>query len=359
MTTLRARLTLAMVVASVVVAGVILVAVHRFSTQQIAELLMEGVTSPEEADAMVDEYIGRVVAIGAIAGVALGWLTAAWLVRRVLEPLARLTEATRRVATGDLSARIPVPGDAELAEVAGAFNRMAAALDQVERLRTTLVEDVAHELRTPLTSLRGYTEAMADGIVEPTPEMLRTVHGEIERLTRLVEGLDELARMQTTVRERVLAEIDLGEMLRRALALAEPELAARGITVRFADGPDPALLLAEPDGIRQVIANLVQNAARYTVDGGTITARLESDGASVTCTLGNTGPKIPAADLPFIWERLHRADRSRSRKTGGAGIGLAIVRQIVEAHGGEVGARSSKGSTLIWFRLPHVGPATA
>lgn len=352
MRTLRGRLMLAMVFASVLVAGVILAAVQWFSTQQIAELLMKGVESPAEADAMVDEYVGRVVAIGAIAGIALGWVAAWWLVRRVLRPLERLTEGTRRIATGDLSARMPEPPDLELRDVARAFNRMAATLEHVEQLRTALIEDVAHELRTPLTGLRGYTEALADGLIEPTPEMLRTVHAEIERLTRLVEGLDALARSEAPMRDRARAEVDLGELVRRAMALVAPELAARSIEVRIDEGLDLPALVADPDEIGQVVANLVQNATRYTTDGGAIAVRIGADGSGIRCAITNSGPEIPAAELPLIWERLHRVDRSRTRTTGGAGIGLAVVRQIVEAHGGVVGAESSTGTTEIWFRLP-------
>jgi len=356
MRTLRARLVLAMILTSLVVAGVILAAVQWFSTEQIAELLMEGVDTPAEADAMVDEYIGRVVAIGAVAGVALGLVVAWWLIRRVLRPLERLTDGTRRIAAGDLSARVPEPPELELRDVARAFNRMASTFERVERLRTALVEDVAHELRTPLSSLRGYTEALADGIIEPTPEMMRTVHAEIERLTRLVEGLDALARSEAP-RDRARVEVHLGELVARAIALVEPELTTRSIQVRIEQGSDLPALFAEPDGIGQVIANLVQNAARYTTDGGEISAHIRADGASIRCSIVNSGPEIPEAELPFIWERLHRVDRSRTRATGGAGIGLAIVRQIVEAHGGDVGAASSPGSTEIWFRLPAASSA--
>lgn len=352
MRTLRARLILVLLVASLVVAGVILLAVQWFSTQQIAKLLMEGVGSQAEADAMVDQYLGRVIAIGAIAGVGLGALTAWWLVRRVLRPLERLAQATRRIAAGDLGARVPEPPDAELREVARAFNLMAETLERVEQLRTALVEDVAHELRTPLTSLRGYTEALADGLVEPTPDMLQTMHSEIERLTRLVEDLDALARREAAARERVRAEIDLANVVRGALALAEPDLEARSIIVRFEEEPNLPLLLAEPDAIGQVVANLVQNASRYTTDGGEITVRLRSDGSAISCSIANTGPVIPPDELPLIWERLHRVDRSRARSTGGAGIGLAIVRHIVEAHGGDVGAASAAGLTTVWFRIP-------
>jgi two-component system, OmpR family, sensor histidine kinase BaeS len=355
---LRARLVLAIVLTSVLVAIVIVLAVQWFSMERIAELLMEGVDSPEEADAMVDEYVGGVVAIGALAAVALGGLTAWWLARRVLRPLGRLAEGTRRIASGDLAARVEVPPDAELAAVARAFNQMAATLERVEELRRGMVEDVAHELRTPLTTLRGYTEALADGVVAPTPEMLATVHAEIERLTRLVEGLDALARNETTARQRALAEVRLAELVPRTLALAHPELTSRSVRVRI-EGADDDLptLVADPDGIGQVVANLVENAVAYVSDGGEITVRLWAEPGGVACAIANTGPDIPAAELPLIWERLHRVDRSRARTTGGAGIGLAIVRQIVEGHGGQVGARSGGGTTEIWFRLPAARPA--
>ncbi len=355
MNTLRARLVLAMLVTSLIVAAVIVASVRVFSAEQITHLLMEGVGSEAEARAMTDDYLGRVVIIGALAGLVLGGITAWWLARRVLRPLARLTDATRQVAAGDLAARVPEPSDRELREVAHSFNQMAATLQRVEELRTTLVEDVAHELRTPLTSLRGYTEALADGVVEPTPEMLRTVHEEIERLTRLVEALDLLARNDARAQDRARSEIDLGDIIRRALALAAPELATRSIVVRFDESPGLPRLNADQDGIGQVVSNLVQNAARYTIDGGHISVRLDAKVGTIRCSIANSGPDIPSADLPLIWERLHRVDRSRARATGGAGIGLAIVRQIIEAHGGNVGAQSEHGRTEIWFRLPAGG----
>lgn len=352
MSTLRVRLVVAVVLATLIAAGVIVVAVRWFSTEQIAHLLMEGVESEAEARAMVDEYLGRVVVIGAVTGVLLGVVTAWWLVRRVLRPLAGLRDGSNRLASGDLAARVDEPSDQELREVARAFNHMAATLQRAEELRRTLVEDVAHELRTPLTSLRGYTEALADGVVEPTPEMLGTVHAEIERLTRLIEALDRLARDQHATMSRARAEVDLGELVRRTLALAEPQLRSRSIRVRVEEGADVPALMADPDGIGQVLTNLVDNATRYTDDGGEITVELRRDGASLFCAVANTGTEIPARELPLIWERLHRVDRSRSRETGGAGIGLAVVRQIVTEHGGEVGASSGGGRTRIWFRLP-------
>jgi len=353
MTSLRTRLVVVFVSLALVVAAVIVFAVLQFSAERVMHLIMEGVDTPDEAQAMFDQYVVRVLLIGAAVGVIVGSLAAWWLVRRVLRPLERLTRATRAVAAGDLAARVAEPPDPELRQLAAAFNQMTATLERVEQLRRRLVEDVAHELRTPLTSLRGFTEALADGVVEPTPEILRSVNEEIERLTRLVEGLDQLVRGEG-VRQRARAEVDLSVLVGRALDLASPELLSRRIQVRIEHEGTPMRMLAEPDEIGQVVTNLVQNAARYTDDGGSITVRLRAEGDWLRCSVENTGAPIPADQLPLIWERLYRVDRSRARASGGAGIGLAIVREIVEAHGGSVGASSGDGRTAVWFRLPRI-----
>ena len=356
MPTLRFRLSATFLLLGLAVAGVMYVAVQRFGSEQIMHLAMEAGSSEEQAQAMFDRYVGQVLLIGAGVGLVLGGLAAWWLLRRILLPLERLTHATRAIAAGDLAARVPSAPDPELQMLADAFNQMAATLERVEDLRRALVEDVAHELRTPLTSLQGYLEAMADGVVEPTPEMLLTVHEEIVRLTRLVEELDQLARGESSERAQARAEVNLAALVQRSVQIYSPELASRGIRVRIEDAATVPTLLAEPDAIGQVVSNLVQNAARYTNDGGEITVRLAQEDGWVRCAIENTGAEIPAAELPYIWERLYRVDPSRTRASGGAGIGLAIVRQIVESHGGQVGARSGEGRTEIWFQLP-VAPA--
>ena len=359
MTSLRTRLVLLFVGLALVVAAAIVVAVLRFSADEVMDLFMEGAATPDEAQAMFDLYVARVLVIGAAIGVIVGSVAAWWLIRRVMRPLDQLTEATRAVSAGNFGARVPEPPDAELRRLADSFNQMAATLENVEELRRTLVEDVAHELRTPLTSLRGYIEALADGVVEPTPEMLRNVQEEIGRLTSLVEGLDKLARGEGPTPERARVPVDLAALVRRVLELATPELDSRGIKVRIEDRDDVPLTLAEPVGIGQVVTNLVQNAARYTDDGGVISVAMHLEDAWLHCTIENTGRPIPPDQLPFIWERLYRVDPSRTRASGGAGIGLAIVREIVEAHGGTVGAMSGAASTAIWFRLPMVASAPA
>jgi signal transduction histidine kinase len=248
---------------------------------------------------------------------------------------------------------VPPAPDPELQRLGDSFNAMASALERAEELRSRLVEDLAHELRTPLTSLQGYLEALADGVVEATPEILRTVHEEIVRVTRLVEELDRLARADDAGGQRAAEPVDLAAVVRRVAALYEPELAARGITLRVEAAQRLPAVAGDADAIGQVVTNLLQNAARYTNDGGAVMVELAAaERGGVRCVIENTGPEIPAAELPLIWERLYRVDPSRARSSGGAGIGLAIVRQIVEEHGGRVGATSASGRTRIWFELP-------
>ena len=352
MRSLSARLILLFVLLSLLVASVIVGAVLQFSSEQVMHLLVQGAGTEAEARLMFDQYVVRVLLIGAVAGIVLGGLAAWWLVGRLMRPLEQLTGASRSIAQGDLGARVPEPPDPELRRLAESFNRMAATLERTEERRRALVEDVAHELRTPLTSLRGYTEALADQVVEPSPEMLRTVHEEIERLTRLVEGLDQLARGEQGDRPAGNEPVDLGAIVRRALALAAPELEQRRITVALEEPISPMRVLGDEDAIGQVVANLVQNAERYTDDGGRIVVRFSTKGQMARCAIENTGRIIPPGELDLIWERLHRVDRSRARASSGAGIGLAIVRQIVEAHRGRVGAASGDGRTEVWFTLP-------
>ncbi|MGZ8804862.1 MAG: HAMP domain-containing protein, partial [Microbacterium sp.] len=257
---LRLRLIGLFVLTALVVAAVIIFAVERFSAAALMDLMMEGSDTPEEAQLMFDQYVGRVLLIGAGVAVVLGSLTGWWFLRRILRPLDRLADATRAIAAGDLETRVPVPPDPELRSLADSFNQMTSSLERAEMLRRAVVEDVAHELRTPLTSLRGYTEALADGVVEPTPVMLRTVHEEIVRLTRLVEELDQLARGGVEARSDERVPVELPLVVGRALELTTPELSRRGIRSELVVDHGAPAVRADPDGIGQVISNLIQNA---------------------------------------------------------------------------------------------------
>ena len=352
MGTLRLRLFGLFIVLGLVVAGVMFLAVQRFGSEQIMSLAMGGGSSEAEAQAMFDTYIGGVLLMGGAVAIGLGSLAAWWLLRRILRPLDRLTEATRAIAAGELAARVPDADDPELQRLADAFNVMAATLQGADTLRRRLIEDLAHELRTPLTSLQGYLEAMTDGVVEATPQMLRTVHEEIVRVTHLVEDLDRLARSEAQASPRVRVPLDLPMLVRHAASIFRAELATRHIELEVRVAEALPSLTGDPDAIGQVLTNLLQNAARYSRDGGMVLIEAAPADGEVVCAVANDGPDIPPAELPLIWERLYRVDPSRARSSGGAGIGLAIVRQIVLEHGGRVGAASDRGRTRIWFALP-------
>ena len=353
MPSLRMRLIGLFVLLALTVAGVMIVAVERLGSDQIMKLAMQSGFSKAEARAMFDRSIGGVLLVAAALGVGLGGVAGWWLLRRVLRPLDRLAQATRAIAAGNLAVRVPPAPDPELQLLGESFNTMASSLERVEELRRRLVEDVAHELRTPLTSLQGYIEAMADGVVEATPEMLRTVHEEIVRVTRLVEDLDRLGRVESDGAREESKLINIETLVRRAATIQTPRLLARGMTLRLEIADALPLTRADPDAVLQVLTNLLENAVRYGDEGSEIVQKLRVDPADrIECSVENEGDTIPASELPLIWERLYRVDQSRSRARGGSGIGLAIVREIVESHGGSVGASSDDGRTRISFVLP-------
>ncbi|EKD33908.1 MAG: integral membrane sensor signal transduction histidine kinase [uncultured bacterium] len=229
---------------------------------------------------------------------------------------------------------------------------MADRLGKIEQLRKTMVADVAHELRTPLTNLRGYLEALNDGVIPPTPETLQMLQQENLRLVHLVDNLQQLARADAARAYLKREEIVLADLVDQMVELHRLNFRKKGISIstRWEDGE--TRVFADRDKLLQAMQNLLDNCCKYTPDNGrvVIAANRVADGIQVD--FHNSGPGISPDDLPFIFERFFRADRSRSRDRGGAGIGLAITRELIEAHGGSVGADSVPGDTHIWFILP-------
>ncbi|HEY3523628.1 MAG TPA: ATP-binding protein, partial [Candidatus Limnocylindrales bacterium] len=196
----------------------------------------------------------------------------------------------------------------------------------------------------------GYLEALRDGVVAPEPAVFASLLDEADRLVRLSRSLDTLADGDARP-PRELVELDVVRAIRSAVDLATPSAQAAGLSIS-ADLPPRLAVRADPDGLAQVLANLLQNAVRYTPPGGQVTVHAEARPRDVLVAVSNTGPGIPPADLPHVFERFYRVEKSRDAARGGAGIGLAIVRQIVEAAGGRVGAESVAGVTRVWFSLP-------
>jgi signal transduction histidine kinase len=314
-------------------------------------LMMEHGSSAAEAHAMFDESIRIVLAAAILAAVLAAVALAAVVGGRLAGPLREISAAARRIAAGDYGARVPRSGPEELASVADSFNQMAASLDEQERMRREFIANAAHELRTPLTNLRGYLEALRDGVLPPDEATYSSLLEEAERLVRLAASLDVLAEGDARTAPPRLVEVDLRAALRTALDLSAPAFERARIELSL-QVPDRLGARADPDGLAQVLGNLLQNASRYTPAGGRVTVQAERRPGDVLVSVVNTGAVIPPADLPHVFERFYRVEKSRDRARGGAGIGLAIVKQLVEGTGGRVGAESGDGLTRFWFSLP-------
>jgi signal transduction histidine kinase len=238
-----------------------------------------------------------------------------------------------------------------MASLADSFNQMAAALEDHERQRRDLIANFAHELRTPLTNLRGYLQALRDGVMPTSVDVFTSLDQEVDRLYRLSLSLDELGAGDPTGAASTFGPMDLSQVVDAAFRLSQPGFERRRIRVEVAT-PRGLLVKANPDHVAQVLLNLFQNAARYTPEAGAVSIRAEADGGSVVVSVANSGEGIPAVDLPHVFERFYRVEKSRDRSRGGAGIGLAVVKQLVEAAGGRVGVESERGLTRFWFSLP-------
>ena len=281
--------------------------------------------------------------VAVAAGVALlAVLGALLLSRAVLRPVRALTSAARSLGEGELARRVPVSGRDEIAELGRAFNRMAASLQSAEERQRRLTGDIAHELRTPLANLRGYLEALRDGVVDPSPELLDSLHEEAMLQQRIVDDLQDLALAEAGALTYHRADVGLGDLLEAARTAHAAQAEAAGVTL-LTRVPHPVRVHADADRLRQVVGNLVGNALRATPPGGTVTLSAgQHDGAAVL-RVADTGKGIPAEQLPHLFDRFWRADAARGRETGGSGLGLSIARQIVADHGGTVAVESVVG----------------
>ncbi len=302
------------------------------------------------------ESVNRALLIAAlIAGLAAVLFTLA-LSRRIVGPIEALTAAARKMEKGDLTQRVEVQSGDEVGELAQAFNSMADGLARLEQLRRNMVTDVAHELRTPLSNIRGYLEALQDGVVTLSPELIDSVHEEVMLLNRLVDDLQELALADAGQLKLVRRPVALTELVGQVVSLLQSQATPKGITIKTDLPPDLPTVDADPSRVGQIIRNLLTNALTYTPPGGEITVLARDAGSEIEVSVRDTGVGIAPEHLPYVFERFYRADRSRTRTTGGAGLGLAIVKQLVEAHGGHVWVESTvgKGSTFT-FTLPKAG----
>ena len=331
--------------------GIIWLAFDQLAADYFMVLMDKYMVSPTDTHRAFLEAVHRYLLWACLIALILGFFLSYILTRRVLRPLVQMSDASRQIASGDFSARVVSDRSDEIGDVGAAFNSMVGSLGKLERLRKTMVADVAHELRTPLTNLRGYLEGLSDGVIPPDPETLRMLQNEILRLVNLVEGLSQLAKADAARAYLDRRPVNLKGCVDEILTLFRMNFEEKEITVTTLM-EEQVIVQADRDKLLQAIRNLVENCWKYTPTGGQIKLTCTNIGNSARTEFINSGPGIPEKDLPFIFERFFRSDPSRSRDVGGAGIGLAIARELVEAHGGSIDAVSTGGTTRIWFDLP-------
>jgi two-component system sensor histidine kinase BaeS len=297
--------------------------------------------------------VDRSVYIGAFVALAIAAVAALLLARYLSRPMRKLETAAENLAAGDLAHRVDIVGPAEVAALGDAFNSMADSLEQAEVLRRRLVADVAHELRNPIAAARAQAEGMAEGVLVADAARLDSLVEDLQHLSVLVDDLQDLAVAEAGRMHYEFAPVDLNDLVRREGERAEAT-AQDAVDVLVTVVGGELLVRADERRLSQVLRNLLTNATRHTSHGSvTISASGTGDEAVVTVT--DTGEGIPAADLPHIFERFYRADSARAAKTGGAGLGLAISRTIVEDHGGTVFAESVEGKgATVGFTLPRL-----
>ena len=293
--------------------------------------------------ARISSVVNRSLFWAGISAAALGALLVWLLSRRTLAPLQNLGAAARRLGRGDLSQRADTSGPTEIRELAHSFNVMAEGLEEAERQRRNLTADVAHELRTPLSNIQGYLEAIKDGLVDPTPETIDTIHGQALHLSRLVEDLRLLAQMEAGALQLQLSSARIEELLQSSVEAVRPRADAKRIDLGLDVEPSLPTVDLDATRISQVISNLLENAITHTPEDGRVTVSALATDSTIEVTVSDTGPGIASEDLPRIFDRFYRADPSRDRSTGGVGLGLTIARRLVEAHGGTIEAESELG----------------
>jgi histidine kinase len=325
----------------VVIVGVVTLIV---TAEALASQMVDPALLPAFQSAVLQALI-----VAALAATIAALGTSILLVRAILRPLRQLAASSRRIAGGNYDERVTAPLTDELRDVAQSFNQMAETLAQVERQRITLIGNVAHELRTPLAGLEGYLEGLLDGVLPGDPETIHAMQREVRRLRKLVDDLQHLSRVEAGQVAIQPQRFDVVTLVHLIVAQLRPQLIEQCLQVAIEAPEEEVLAYADPDRTAQVLVNLIGNAIRYTPEDGCITIRVRCEPTHVQVVVEDTGIGIPAEALPYLFERFYRVDPSRSRASGGSGIGLTIARHLARAMGGEITAASpgiGKGSVF-------------
>lgn len=280
-----------------------------------------------------------------------------WLTRRQTKPIKQLTAAATQLRHGQMSVRVPI-GDnntKETEELAVAFNNMAQALEQSEQRQKEFVANVSHELRTPMTTISGYMDVMLDGTIPPQqyPKYMQLISEETKRLSRLVQNMLDISKLrENAIPEEHKKRFDLCETVGQTLISFEQKINSKGLQVEAELPIEGAMSYADPDSIGQVVYNLIDNAVKFSTDGGTLEIKIaQTTNNKFLLTITNDGETIPPQELPLLFERFHKADKSRSKDQEGWGLGLYIVHSILRIHGEDIFVTSRDGKTSISFTM--------
>lgn len=332
----------------------IIVLMHNIAQQQFM-VIMHAAGQPVDPaagqrayDAAVEAQIYPTIAVAAVVALGFSFLA----VTLALRPLTAVSEATRRMARGATPAIIETSCRDEIGGVADSVNALAQSLHRLEELRRQVTNDVAHELRTPLHNLLGLIEGMRDGIIPASPARLQQAHGEVGRLVALVEDLRGLSDAQLASDRITREPLNVESIVRQVVAGFVASMSRRGLTCEIEASEKDLVIEGDAGRLGQIVGNIVDNAIQYARAHSVIRITLARPGPSVRVATHNVGATIDDSSLPHIFERFFRADPSRTRGSGGAGIGLAIVKELVTAHGGEVGASNEAEGVTVWFELP-------
>ncbi len=297
--------------------------------------------------------IGRYFLWGGMIAVGMALIIAFFLSRRILSPVKALTHAAKLLGQGDFSQRVKVKDKSELGELASNFNSMANDLERAEKLRQNMVADVAHELRTPLTNIKGYLEAIRDGVVAPDSNTIGTLEEEATHLARLVDELQELSLAEAGKLKLARQPDDISKLVGQVTATMQAKALVKGVSMSTNLPDNLPLVNIDSFRIGQVLRNLLENALQHTAAGGSVSVAALSHDSRVEISVSDTGEGIPAEELPNIFERFYRVDKSRTRTTGGTGLGLTIAKRLVEAHEGQITVQSELGKgSRFSFTIP-------
>ncbi len=323
--------------------------------QQVGTLLplYAETNTPNTAGDFVSS-VNRSTWLAGITAAVVALLLGSILFFQIVSPVQKLTTAAQKISAGDLGQRIPTQSQDEIGTLATAFNQMADSLAQHEELRRNLIADVAHELRTPLTVIQGNLEAMLDGILPASPQEIATLRDEAALLTRLVTDLRLLSLAESGQLKLERVKTNIVELITRAVEPFRLQAQSSAVNLNLDLASNLPQVEVDVDRITQVIRNLLSNALRHALEGGQVTVTCKHNAPQqLLIIVSDTGEGISLDDLPYVFDRFYRADKSRSRSSGGSGIGLAIVKQLVEAHGGKVWVESQPGQGATFgFTLP-------